>query len=308
MTMSSPKTSLLLALFFCATRPIFADFIATGQFSSGSTGGGFGWLARISEVTGQSQILAYGPGPSFNAGGLVRDPSSETFYVAQNSSGVGTSAYIATFTLANPKPTPIPALSIDVFRIGGLAIAPQGGLLYMEALSSLFSVNPATGVVTRVADFGRIGTVTGIAFGPDGLLYGYTGINREAGTFGVGMFRYDLANGQFTVITPPGLSNQIDVNDLSFAPDGTLWGISGMFSNAFYKFDINSGRYMYGGFTRLGNPSALTFLPAAPPVPIPEPSYAAVVFITCAALILLTRLRTKLCSASKCRLVSATYL
>lgn len=287
------KTIFCIAIYFCATSSLFADFIATGQFASDPTGSMSGWLASIDEATGRSQILAYGPGPNTSVQGLARDPMSETFYVARRSNDAGASSYIQTFTLENPTLTALPSLSQNLL-IGGLAIAPQGGLLYLASSSSLFNANPTTGAVTRVADLGRIGTIAGLAIGPDGLLYGYTRINREAGTFGVGMFRYDLATGRFTVLTPPGVINQVEVNGLSFAPDGTLWGIQSNFNTTYYKFDSNSGLPIFTGFTRLGAPTGIAFLPAATPEPIPEPSYAAVASIACVALILGTRRRGKL--------------
>ena len=84
--------------------------------------------------------------------------------------------------------------------------------------SGLYTIDPATGTPTLVGETGE--SITGLDFHPDtGVLYGTTTGNS---TNPSSLITIDPATGAVTVIGPHGVDQAII--DLSFAPDGTLYG------------------------------------------------------------------------------------
>jgi hypothetical protein len=84
--------------------------------------------------------------------------------------------------------------------------------------TGLYTIDPATGTPTLVGDTGE--SITGLDFHPStGILYGTTTPNSR---FGSALITIDPATGAVTVIGPHGVDKA--VIDLTFAPDGTLYG------------------------------------------------------------------------------------
>jgi len=106
----------------------------------------------------------------------------------------------------------------------------------------------------------------GLAFAPDGTLYGYTNINGETGNSGPGLFRVDPVTAAVTILTPAGISPIPQVQDLAFAPDGTLWE-GGL--GAFEKVNLQTGLSAGSGHAVSFDIRGMAFLPAAA---VPEPA------------------------------------
>lgn len=84
--------------------------------------------------------------------------------------------------------------------------------------TGLYTIDPATGAATLVGDTGE--SITGLDFDPiSGVLYGTTTPNSNTPS---SLVSIDTATGAVTVIGPHGVDRAI--SDLSFAPDGTLYG------------------------------------------------------------------------------------
>ena len=88
-------------------------------------------------------------------------------------------------------------------------------------IANLMILNPANGEVQKV--IGPIGyTVTGLAFSPDGVLYGVTG-NKDP--LHPRLLRINTTTGAGTPVDPlgAGLSGHA-LTDIAFSPQGTLYG------------------------------------------------------------------------------------
>ncbi len=110
------------------------------------------------------------------------------------------------------------------------------------------------------------GYTYGLAFAPDGTLYGYSNIGGELGHGGPGFFRVDPATAATTVLTPSGVNPLLFIEDIAFAPDGTLWAGGG---SAFEPLNLQTGLPAGPGFTAPYQIYGMAFLPAAT---VPEPS------------------------------------
>ena len=108
--------------------------------------------------------------------------------------------------------------------------------------------------------------VYGLAFAPNGALYGYTTSFEEGNLSAPRFFRLDPATAVPTVLTPPGSFGLGLVQDIAFAPDGTLWEAT---SQTFTPVDIQTG--LQAGPERITSAiiEGFAFLPAAT---VPEPS------------------------------------
>ena len=97
---------------------------------------------------------------------------------------------------------------------GGLAVAPDGTLFasFSADIDTLVIVDPETGNVTPVGALG-FDNVSGLAFGPDGTLYGVDSSSDQ-------LITIDPLTGEGTAVGITGvLSNQ----GLTFTPNGTLY-------------------------------------------------------------------------------------
>lgn len=103
------------------------------------------------------------------------------------------------------------------------------------APTGLYTIDPATGAGTLVGDTGE--SITGLDFHPDtGVLYGTTTPNSNTPS---SLVIIDPTNGSVTVVGPHGIDRAI--TDLTFAPDGTLYGWMEPGSDSVVIIDVGTG-------------------------------------------------------------------
>jgi len=101
--------------------------------------------------------------------------------------------------------------------------------------NGLYTIDPATGAATLVGDTGE--SITGLDFHPDtGVLYGTTTPNSNTGS---SLITIDPTSGAVSVIGPHGVDEAM--TDLTFAPDGTLYGWAEASSDDVVTIDITTG-------------------------------------------------------------------
>jgi DNA-binding beta-propeller fold protein YncE len=239
--------------------PAWADFIAVG-FDGGR-------VARINELTGTSQIIGFTSSDAALTASLTRDPLTGTFYTV---GGLESGGVRRLFTLdPNTGQTTLVAPLSQNLSIQALAAAPTGGALYAtnNSDSTLYTINPRTGQVSAVGSMGvGLGYTYGLAFAPDGTLYGYSNIGGELGHGGPGFFRIDPVTAAVTILTPTGLNPIFGVEDIAFAPDGTLWAGGG---SAFEPLNLQTGLAAGSAHLVSFDIRGMAFLPATT---VPEPA------------------------------------
>jgi hypothetical protein len=117
-------------------------------------------------------------------------------------------------------------LSLGILIIIGYSPAPvsaQGALLGVDVLtafcgpSTLITIDTTTGAGTAIGPITGFPCVTGLAFAPDGTLYGVS----DPAFGGTGdLIRIDPITGSATAVGPVGFP---EVDDLAIAPDGTIF-------------------------------------------------------------------------------------
>ncbi len=175
----------------------------------GATGGGNAEIVTINPTTGVATLVGIHPfgavnGLDFDAGGILLgsflNPGISTDLVTVNQ----TTGVLTTIGVIFP-----------VDQVPGLTFDPTGvlfGVAHSNGPSSLYTINPATGVPTLVGPIGfsNVGT---IEFGPGGVLYGGIGVNAPSNAGD--LVSINPVTGAGTVIGPttfPGISG------LSFYP------------------------------------------------------------------------------------------
>jgi len=117
---------------------------------------------------------------------------------------------------------------------GALAVGPDGTLYaaFSGDIDELVIVDPETGDLTFVGPFG-FPDVSGLAFAPDGTLYGLDAITLE-------LFTVNLETGDGT---PVGPTQALVGVGLSFRPDETLYalGVNSSFDAALFTVDVDTG-------------------------------------------------------------------
>jgi DNA-binding beta-propeller fold protein YncE len=239
--------------------PAWADFIAVG-FDGGR-------VARVNETTGAIQIIGFTSSDAALTASLMRDPLTNTFYTV---GGLESGGVRRLFTLdPNTGQTTLVAPLSQNLSIQALAVAPTGGLLYATSNSdsTLYTINPGTGQVSAVGSMGvGLGYTYSLAFAPDGTLYGYSNIGGELNHGGPGFFRIDPVTAAITILTPTGLNPVLGVEDIAFAPDGTLWAGGG---SAFEPLNLQTGLAAGPAHLISFDIRGMAFLPATA---VPEPA------------------------------------
>lgn len=112
-------------------------------------------------------------------------------------------------------------LDQDVFSTRrGFDRSPDGVLYGVLPGMQLRTIDPLTGTTTFIANITGAARVEAIAFAPDGTLYAAGSIanNSTSET----LFSLSTTTGE---LTPIGLMNVVDVDDLTFGSDGFLYGV-----------------------------------------------------------------------------------
>jgi hypothetical protein len=169
----------------------------------------------------------------------------------------------------------IPLVTLDFGAeradVRGLAFSPSGTLFALndiEMLNStpdnLYTINIQTGHATLVGNTG-VGGLQSLAFSPAGVLYGWD-LN------GLGLVQINPVTGVATDVNP-SLNGFLDIQALTFGPDGTLYGAR----NALYTIDPSTGVTTLVGSGGYSNVYGMAVGPAS--IPVPEPSSIVLVAI-----------------------------
>ncbi len=112
-------------------------------------------------------------------------------------------------------------LDQDVFGTRrGFDLSPDGVLYGVLPGMQLRTVDPITGATTFITNITGAARIEAIAFAPDGTLYASGSIADNASS--ETLFTLSATSGE---LTPVGLMNATDVDDLTFGPDGFLYGV-----------------------------------------------------------------------------------
>jgi carboxypeptidase family protein/uncharacterized protein DUF6923 len=152
---------------------------------------------------------------------MATDPRSGTIYVWNNDTGGAEGSVLVTVDACTGRATQISTASqLSVAGTGAaLAISPTTGTMYLtNSNDDVFTVDKATGVVTRIGSLGTGITVFGADFDSEGVLYGIT-------NFGDKLYTINTSTGAATLaanLSPPvGIAGSI-----VFTPSGGLLGTS----------------------------------------------------------------------------------
>ena len=180
----------------------------------GTVGGGLLEVVTIDPLTGVATVIGlHSPfaavaGLDFDNGGnllgALYEPSVTTDLVTIDQT-TGASTVVGTMFPGGVDR--VPGLTFDT---GGTLY----GVVHQAGPSSLYTINPTTGVPTLVGPIG-FDKVGAIEFGPDGILYGGVGSNvTNAGA----LISIDPSTGAGTLIGPTGF---LAISGLSFFPGST---------------------------------------------------------------------------------------
>ncbi len=164
--------------------------------------------------------------------------------------------------------TEIGAFGVD-FTEGGLALDSQGVLFgsFAGALDQLYTIDLLDGSASLVGpfDFHADSDISGIAFSPDGTLFGIDGYGNPGNPGDVGnvLVTLDVGTGQATQFGDGdlGLTDVGSVGGMTFSPEGMLYAVES-FSDSLYAFPgiglIDDDALMMGSLG-LNRPTGLTF-------------------------------------------------
>lgn len=174
---------------------------------------------------------------------------AEPLYASDGAAGsLPTNLYLLDASTGAVQATVGPVrLGATNLRLGGLTFDPQTGVLYATTAGrgtanprSLVTLDPSTGAATLIGSLGLPGggTLSDLAVGPDGILYGISG--QSAGT---GLFTVNPTTGQATRVTPfaVGLSG----GALAFGPGGALYA-AGESSGTLFTVNATTGMFTPG--------------------------------------------------------------
>lgn len=131
----------------------------------------------------------------------------------------GATTEIATLTAGGAAPV-----------VPSLAVSPLGTLyaINREFPDTLYTVNMSSGNMTKVGSVGAGFTIQGLAFSPQGILYGWD--------IGQGLLTIDTTTGAATDVNP-SLGAPVGIQCLTFSPTGVLYGAQ----YALYTIDTATG-------------------------------------------------------------------
>jgi hypothetical protein len=216
-----------------------------------------GAVYRINQSTGVGTVIGNCGFPDMDA--LSRDASGRVLGAQQG-------AEIPHLIQIDPNGGPGMIVALPFLnRMTGIAFAP-GSTRFLYATDIVGSVSTNIYLLDLSVPFGdsNIGTfigtedstrLSGITFGPDGQLYGWS--------VGAGLGTVNLSTGAFTDVNP-AVGGLNEIQDLTFGPDGTLYGGA----SALYRINISTGEETLIGSGGYAGLSALAFVPAPGPVSV----------------------------------------
>jgi hypothetical protein len=239
-------------------------------------------LIQIDTSTGAGTLV--GPfGASTGAFGLgVRDGGLYTWDQVNDRVrrlDPATGGIIGTFDITPP---------VDLFAEGDITFGPDGTGYISSVVGGRFvSFDLDAGTSTLIAS-GLPDNVDGLAFGPDGTLYG---LQQNINTGSIAqLITIDPATGATSLVGSTGLSVTVSVAGLAFSETGTLFAT---INDTLYRVSTADASLTLVGAIGLREVSGIRFLPQGNGV-IPEPSSLALVVLGAAGpgLIALRRRRS----------------
>jgi hypothetical protein len=259
-------TVTFILAFVCMPRTE-ADTILYGSTGGdNASGGGRLWLI---DVTTQSATLIGDTGFD-RLGGIAFDGNGTLYGVAGGATHPPST--LLTIDPTNGQATVIGLISDPSQGVDGLRFNSQGVLYGVSwdnnvSVGKLLTIDPSNGDVLSSLTLMGSGDsfCAGIAFDSLGLLYGSRGnsVGRQED-----IDLIDLVTG---VLTPIG-STEAVISDITFAPDGTLYGSSPMPTlGDLYSIDPVTGAKTLLFNTGIAQLSGLAAAPRIRPTPTPRP-------------------------------------
>lgn len=113
-------------------------------------------------------------------------------------------------------------IAVAISISGAPASATVRAVASSFAPGTIYDINLDTGVLSNARNTG-LNNLAGIAYSPDGILYGLTTVNGTP--TGNSLYRINLATGASTLVGRTGLTD-IAEGDLCFSPSGVLYGLA----------------------------------------------------------------------------------
>jgi hypothetical protein len=136
-------------------------------------------------------------------------------------------------------------------QVLSLTWLPDGDLFGWDPLLGLIKIDPTTLAYTPVPITNKRFFAGDLATAADGTVYAYGSVADDAPQVSSKLYTVDLAAGTFSEIGGlTGLSKGVTFNDIAFAPDGRLIGISDisapfdggvLLANSVYEIDLQTG-------------------------------------------------------------------
>jgi hypothetical protein len=226
---------------------IQAPLINFVLYSTTYPGSGTSPNSLLTVATSGAQQLVGQPGQAASLLWLTANPVDSLLY--------GTGPGGSTLYTINPNSGAISGTVTLSQSVGAIAASAQG-TLYGLSGNTLGTINTATG------QFSSVGTVSlapgynleGMAFSPGGTLYAVT---VTFGTFDQQLITLDPATG--AVVSDLGSLGGLDVGDITYAPDGNIYGTN--FSYYLLKIDpqtLSNTAVGNGTFGGLGGIAAIS--------------------------------------------------
>lgn len=176
---------------------------------------GSGQDLGLSGFSGLNSLAKTSGGIFYSVAGNPLFTTTSTLITIDPSSGLGTAAVVVNGLDAGT----VRALA---FSSGDVlyAIGNGGGAFGTGIADDLYRIDLATGNATLLGSTGFSG-IQGLAFAPDGTLYGW---DVNSLFTGAGLVLIDPLTGQATDINAAIGESDADIQGLAAAPDGTLYG------------------------------------------------------------------------------------
>ncbi len=198
-------------------------------------------VGQIEPDSGQiRRFFAYPHGQAFptagHALGMTYDPTINKLYVL-DVAAIGRPSTLFELDPNSGTRAQIgePGMGAGLGTAFSLARDPNSGMLYtVDVTDNLWRIDPATGIAIQVSEFIGFTNIQGLAFAPDGVLWGFHATNEPNP-----LVTIDLATGVATERVRLPLS--YTAGSLAFKPDGTLWTVD-LVRDALIQIDPGNGQ------------------------------------------------------------------